>query len=162
MVRGDKGVNQIIAPGDGTQQIIFNATSKVYFDDTHSTKTIDAELNGGNHYARSVEVTLTPAHSETVKVSYAEDRSIIETKGGCSPRDGQPDRCDFTVSRDQEVLALIEGSRFWLSGDHTKTHYNLFSPNKPEKQFTSVDIDRSVEDGIVTMNLAINEKSPEH
>jgi hypothetical protein len=109
-----------------------------------------------------VEVILTPAHSETVKVSDAQDASVIETRGGCSPRAGQPDRCDFTVSRYKEVLAVIEGSRSWLSGDHTKTHYNLFSPNEPKKQFASVDIDRSVEDGIVTMNLAINKKSPEH
>jgi hypothetical protein len=154
---GAFGTDTIITPLVGGKQGVFKATSNMELNYHTDTTTIRADLSGAQG-RRNLEITLDRSHNTSVVVKDDNDVTLFKTVGGWTPAPDNQTTAQFTLSDANTTLAKVQGTRTSLDGNHEKIQYTLYSPDDLKMNLGTIEVDKKLSGGILTMDVTINGK----
>jgi hypothetical protein len=136
-----------------------NFRTYVDYDLNYETKTATMtgfiEGSGGAAKETSqVEIEMDPSHSQTFTLKDDDRNVILKAYGSCLSNGTGTDACNLSISG--KFDATLEGSRTWLTSDHSKAHYVLHPAGNPEAKLASMNIETQLVGKKIIMDVDIN------
>jgi len=100
-----------------------------------------------------LDILMDPSHNQTFILKDDDSNVILNAYGSCLSNGDKTDKCDLSISG--TVEARVDGSRTWLTSDHTKTHFVLHPTEDTKTNLGSMDIETQLIGKKIIMDVDI-------
>jgi hypothetical protein len=153
------GIAHIQSKEEGQPATSFSASAEARKGTTPETTTLDGtviQTGGPGDGYQKIDISMSPARNETVTVKDGNGKEIFQSIGAWSNDAANHAKSTFTLSKDNQPFATVEGTRTWLDGAHWTTQYTMFSTDGSRTKLGTVAIDNAQVGNKSVLDIKIN------
>ena len=151
------GMSEIIDRIEGKAPSNFKAY--VDWEPNYKTKTgtLTGMIEPSDHAAKEtnqVSIEMDPSRSQTFTLMDLDNTVILKAYGSCLSNGNGTDACKLSITGKDD--ATLEGTRTWLTTDHSKAQYVLHRAGDANAKLASMSIETQLIGKKIIMDVDIN------